>query len=144
MATTTSPRAPKIAPYVAPAGLNPCFTYKPRIEGSTKTRRPVWELTDEEKASPPGGVLFDEEDLLQFAEGAVEPVFGPAYRDYDTYARRVKLPGREYLLVSRVTSMRAITNKFEVGASMVTEYDLPRNSELSEGGDVPWAVLVES
>ena len=27
---------------------------------------------------------------------------------------------------------------------MTTEYDLPYNGELSEGGDVPWAVLVES
>ena len=27
---------------------------------------------------------------------------------------------------------------------MTTEYDLPYDGELSEGGDVPWAVLVES
>ncbi|KAH9255778.1 hypothetical protein BASA81_006172 [Batrachochytrium salamandrivorans] len=130
----------QIPPYHAPEGLNPCFAWKPR----DPKKRPCWELTEEEKFNPPGGVLFDEEDLLQFAEGNVEPVFGPAYAEYDTYRRRTKLPGREYLLVSRVTSMRAATNVFEPGATMTTEYDLPINSELSEGGDVPWAVLVES
>jgi len=130
----------QIPPYYPPPGLNPCFVWKPR----DPKKRPCWQLSDEEKLNPPNGVLFDEEDLLQFAEGNVEPVFGPAYKDYDTYRRRTKLPGREYLLVSRVTSMRAKTNVFEPGATMTTEYDLPYNSELSEGGDVPWAVLVES
>ena len=103
-----------IPPYHPPPGLNPCFIYKERQPG----KRPVWELTDEEKLHPPNGVLFDEEDLLQFAEGSVEAVFGPAYKDYDTYSRRTRLPAREYLLCTRVTSMRAKTNVFEPGASM--------------------------
>lgn len=34
-------------------------------------------MTPEERKNPPGGVLFDEEDLLQFAEGDVASVFGP-------------------------------------------------------------------
>ena len=38
--------------------------------------------------------------------------------------------------------MDAEMNNFKIGATMVTEYDLPKNSELSEGGDVPWCVLV--
>jgi 3-hydroxymyristoyl/3-hydroxydecanoyl-(acyl carrier protein) dehydratase len=139
-AIPTEIQGAQIPPYYPPPGLNPCFVWKPR----DPKKRPCWELTDEEKLNPPNGVLFDEEDLLQFAEGHVAPVFGPAYKEYDTYRRRTKLPGREYLLVSRVTSMKAKTNVFEAGATMVTEYDLPYNSELSEGGDVPWAVLVES
>ena len=39
--------------------------------------------------------------------------------------------------------MQATTNVWEK-STMTTEYDLPHNGELSEGGDVPWAVLVES
>ena len=40
--------------------------------------------------------------------------------------------------------MDAVPNEFNVGATMVTEYDLPVNGELSLGGDIPWAILVES
>ena len=57
--------------------------------------------------------------------------------------RSVRLPQREYLLCSRVTKMSATTNVFE-SCTMTTEYDLPPNGELSEGGQIPWAVLVES
>ena len=61
----------------------------------------------------------------------------------DGYKRRVRMPQREYLLCSRVTKMQATTNVWEK-STMTTEYDLPINGELSEGGDIPWAVLVES
>jgi hypothetical protein len=61
----------------------------------------------------------------------------------DSYPYCCRLPQREYLLCSRVTKMQATTNVFE-SCTMTTEYDLPPNGELSEGGQIPWAVLVES
>ena len=67
----------------------------------------------------------------------------PPWSVVDQYKRRVRLPQREYLLCSRVTKMEATTGKYEP-CKMTTEYDLPYDGELSEGGDVPWAVLVES
>eukprot|EP00939_MAST-03C_sp_MAST-3C-sp1_P002650 g2650.t1 len=99
-----------------------------------------------------GPLIWDFDDLLEYAEGKIAPVFNkqlsgdgqPSWDLVDTYRRRVRLPAREYLLVSRVTHMNATTGVFEAGATMTTEYDIPPNSELSEGGDVPWAVLVES
>ena len=39
--------------------------------------------------------------------------------------------------------MNACTGDFSP-CTITTEYDVPFNGELSEGGDVPWAVLVES
>jgi len=95
-------------------------------------------------------LLWDFDDLLQYAEGDIAPVFDkfpsgshPPWSLIDTYPRRVRLPQREYLLCSRVTKMKATTGVYEP-CTMTTEYDLPIDGELSEGGDVPWAVLVES
>ena len=95
-------------------------------------------------------LLWDFDDLLTYAEGPIAPVFNkhvsgthPPWSVVDQYKRRVRLPQREYLLCSRVTKMEATTGKYEP-CTMTTEYDLPYDGELSEGGDVPWAVLVES
>jgi 3-hydroxymyristoyl/3-hydroxydecanoyl-(acyl carrier protein) dehydratase len=40
--------------------------------------------------------------------------------------------------------MKATTGKYEKGASIRTEFDVPKNFSLSAGGDVPWCVLVEA
>jgi len=106
-------------------------------------KKPVWEMTKEEQKNDTD-VVFDFDELLEFAEGDIGPVFGPKFSIIDNYSRRVRLPAREYLLVSRVTKMDAEPNQFRIGATMTTEYDLPVNGELSEGGDIPWAILVES
>ena len=87
--------------------------------------------------------IWDYDDLLEYAEGDIAKVYGPEYAIIDTYRRRVRMPQREYLLCSRVTKLDARTNEYGV-AHISTEYDLPINGELSEGGDVPWAILVES
>ena len=107
-----------------------------------------------------GPLIWDFDDLLQYAEGDIAPVFNKCLTGWsassasgappskpwelvDTYRRRVRLPQREYLLCSRVTKMEATTGDFRP-CTITTEYDVPINGELSEGGDVPWAVLVES
>ena len=87
--------------------------------------------------------IWDYDDLLEYAEGDIAKVYGPEYAIIDTYRGRVRMPQREYLLCSRVTKLDARTNEYGV-AHISTEYDLPINGELSEGGDVPWAILVES
>nr|APQ31262.1 polyunsaturated fatty acid synthase 3 [Schizochytrium sp. ATCC PTA-9695] len=110
---------------------------------TSSKKTPVWEMSKEELLDGKT-VVFDYNELLEFAEGDVGQVFGPEFDIIDKYRRRVRLPAREYLLVSRVTLMDAEVNNFRVGSRMVTEYDVPVNGELSEGGDVPWAVLVES
>jgi len=97
-----------------------------------------------------GPCVWDYDDLLEFAEGNLAAMYSkvpsgehPPWELVDGYRRRVRLPMREYLLCSRVTHMDATTGCYEP-CSMITEYDVPPQGALSEGGDVPWAVLVEA
>merc|ERR1711871_1482213 len=96
-----------------------------------------------------GPIVYDEKDLLEFAEGDISKVFGPKFKEIDQYARCVRLPMSEYLLCTRVTHVRGVDMDNYVPCnykkcSMVTEYDIPINGPHSEGGDVPWAILVEA
>ena len=89
------------------------------------------------------GVIWNEEDLLEFAGGSIAKVFGEHYNIIDSYKRKVRLPLPPYLLVSRVTRLQAETGEFKPSA-MTTEYDIPYNAWYSVDGQVPWAVSVES
>jgi PfaB family protein len=91
----------------------------------------------------PQGEIFDYWDLREFAEGRIGNVFGERYGIIDSYRRRVRLPLEPYLLVSRVTKLKAQTGVFNP-CSMTTEYDIPRNAWYSIDGQIPWAVAVES
>ena len=57
-------------------------------------------------------VLWDYAALLEYAEGDIANVFGPRYAEIDKFKCRVRLPQREYLLVSRVTKMDAETGRY--------------------------------
>lgn len=88
-------------------------------------------------------VIWDEEDLREFAEGDIAKVFGESYGVIDSYHRRVRLPTTEYLLVSRVTKLDATCGEYKP-CSMTTEYDVPYDYWYSAKGQIPWAVAVES
>ncbi len=89
------------------------------------------------------GVLWDENDLLEFADGKIANVFGKEYAAIDSYRCRVRLPLPPYLLVSRVTQLDAVKGRFEP-SSITTEYDIPHNSWFCVDRQIPWAVAVES
>ncbi|MCZ6632966.1 MAG: PfaB family protein, partial [bacterium] len=95
--------------------------------------------------SPPSGhpVIWDKADLLEFAQGNIANVFGPAYDIIDTYSRRVRLPTPPYLLVSRITHLHGERGVFKSSA-ITTEYDIPQNAWYTVDGQIPWAVAVES
>ncbi|NRA42837.1 MAG: beta-hydroxydecanoyl-ACP dehydratase, partial [Pseudomonadales bacterium] len=111
------------------------------------------ELTQAEKMSPgivltekynqPKQVIFDQADLVEFAEGDIAKVFGEAYAPIDQFDRRVRLPTTDYLLVSRVTDLEATTNIFKP-CYMATEYDIPTDAAFLIDGQIPWSVSVES
>ena len=88
-------------------------------------------------------VIWDEADLLEFAQGKIGNVFGPEYSIIDNYSRRVRLPTPPYLLVSRVTKLSATRGRFEP-CSLTTEYDIPHDGWYLVDGQIPWAVAVES
>ncbi len=89
------------------------------------------------------GVIWNEEDLLEFADGSISKVFGVQYKIIDSYKRKVRLPLPPYLLVSRVTRLKATTGEFKP-STITTEYDIPFNAWYSVDGQAPWAVSVES
>jgi PfaB family protein len=88
-------------------------------------------------------VIWDEADLVEFAEGAIANVFGPAYADIDRYPRRVRLPTFPYLLVSRVTRLEGQLGQYRP-CSITTEYDIPVGAWYTVDGQIPWAISVES
>lgn len=91
----------------------------------------------------PPGVVFDQQDLLEFAGGQIANVFGLEYAEIDTYRRCVRLPLDPYLLVSRVTRLNAKLGEFKP-STITTEYDIPQNAWYCTDGQIPWAVAVES
>ena len=88
-------------------------------------------------------IIFSQEDLEEFANGKIANVFGPEYALIDTYSRRVMLPMHPYLLVSRVTGLKAKLGEYKP-STMQTEYDIPYNAWFTTDGQIPWAVSVES
>ncbi|MBN3927939.1 PfaB family protein [Nostoc sp. NMS4] len=88
-------------------------------------------------------IVWDEADLLEFAQGNIASVFGQDYQIIDSYSRRVRLPMPPYLLVSRVTKIDAEKGRFKP-SSMTTEYDIPQNAWYSVDGQIPLSVAIES
>ncbi|MEC7087406.1 MAG: 3-hydroxyacyl-[acyl-carrier-protein] dehydratase FabA, partial [SAR324 cluster bacterium] len=97
----------------------------------------------EKSRNKPPGVIFDHQDLLEFAGGKISNVFGPEYGEIDTFERCVRLPMDPYLLVSRVTELNAKLGKFEP-STITTEYDIPKGAWFCTDAQIPWAVAVES
>jgi PfaB family protein len=91
----------------------------------------------------PSNVIWDQADLIKYAEGNIADVFGPEYALIDTYSRRVRLPMPPYLLVDRITKLNAKLGEYKP-SQMTTEYDIPLNAWYSVDGQIPWAVAVES
>lgn len=86
--------------------------------------------------------IWNYQDLVQYAEGDIAPVFGPEYAVIDSYRRRVRLPTTDYLLVSRVTKLNARLGEYKP-STMTTEYDIPMDapylSMARSPGLWPWS-----
>ncbi|AFY47240.1 polyketide synthase family protein [Nostoc sp. PCC 7524] len=91
----------------------------------------------------PSNIVWNEADLLEFAQGNIASIFGQDYQTIDSYSRRVRLPMPPYLLVSRVTKIDAEKGRFKP-CSMTTEYDIPHDAWYSVDGQIPLCVAVES
>ena len=87
--------------------------------------------------------LFEEAELVEFAQGKISKVFGSAYADIDTYPKRVRLPMPPYMFVSRVTKLEAQRGCFEP-CSIETEYDIPLDAWYVYAGQVPSAIFLEA
>jgi len=101
------------------------------------------ELQLVEQYNQPKTVIYNTADLVEFAEGDISKVFGKEYKIIDNYARRVRLPTTDYLLVTRVTDLDATVNEYKK-SYMATEYDVPTDAPFLIDGQIPWSVAVES
>lgn len=68
--------------------------------------------------------LYNESDVMEFAEGRISHVFGPAYAAADQLPRRLRLPGPPFLALSRVTEMSGTHGQLH-GSRIRTEFDVP-------------------
>jgi acyl transferase domain-containing protein/3-hydroxymyristoyl/3-hydroxydecanoyl-(acyl carrier protein) dehydratase len=91
----------------------------------------------------PETVIWDTEDLVEFAEGKIQNVFGEEFAPIDKFRRRVRLPTTDYLLVTRVTELDAVPNEYKA-SKMVTEFDIPVKAPYLSDGQIAWSVAVES
>ena len=112
-----------------------------KIKGPAGHHYPSLQL--EERYNQPSNIIYDEADLVEFAEGDIAKVFGEEYAIIDTYKRRVRLPTTDYLLVTRVTDLDAKINEYKK-SYMATEYDIPTDAPFLIDGQIPWSVAVES
>ncbi|MFD2338797.1 hypothetical protein ACFSM7_00540 [Clavibacter michiganensis subsp. tessellarius] len=97
-----------------------------------------------DRPAPPGdAVLWDADDLVEFATGRIAPVFGPAYADIDDLAVRVRLPAPPYHFVSRVLAVDGERGRFG-RSTITTEYDVPLDAWYLVDGGVPPAVAIEA
>ncbi|MEY8200711.1 MAG: beta-ketoacyl synthase N-terminal-like domain-containing protein, partial [Colwellia sp.] len=112
-----------------------------QIKGPDGYHYPPLQL--EERFNQPKEIIWDTDDLVEFAEGDIGNVFGEEYRIIDSYSRRVRLPTTDYLLVSRVTELEATVNEYKK-SYMCTEYDIPVDAPFLIDGQIPWSVSVES
>lgn len=95
------------------------------------------------RPADPGGPVWNERDLLEFATGSLATVFGERFAEIDGYGKRVRLPAPPYHFVTRVTRIDATTGEFRP-ASITTEYDVPEDAWFAVNGGVPPAVAIEA
>ncbi|WP_372882052.1 beta-ketoacyl synthase N-terminal-like domain-containing protein [Psychromonas sp.] len=112
-----------------------------QIQGAPGYAYPPLQLV--ERYNKAQKIVFSNADLVEFAEGKIANVFGSDYKIIDSYARRVRLPTTDYLLVTRVTDLDATTNEYKK-SYMATEYDIPIDAPFLIDGQIPWSVSVES
>ncbi len=111
------------------------------IKGAKGYQYPPLQLV--ERFNQPENIIWNSEQLVEFAEGKIANVFGPQYQIIDSYRRRVRLPTTDYLLVSRVTELSAALHEYKK-SYMCTEYDIPVDAPFLIDGQIPWSVAVES
>ena len=84
--------------------------------------------------------------LLACGKGAPSDAFGDMYKSMDNEGLVPRLPQPPYHMISRVLSVSTRPNSPQVGATVITEYDVPSNAwyfENSGNGQMPFAVLLE-
>jgi len=71
--------------------------------------------------------LFDSRQLDEFGTGKLSACLGPAFAKYDS--RRIpRIPNGDLKMMSRITAITGCPGDFNTPASVVAEYDVPRDA----------------
>ncbi|MEM7352964.1 MAG: 1-acyl-sn-glycerol-3-phosphate acyltransferase, partial [Acidobacteriota bacterium] len=93
------------------------------------------------------GFAFDYASLLACAWGKPSKAFGDMYRVFDGPRQVARLPGPPYHFMSRIARIDGAMGRFEPGAVLEAEYDVPPEAwYFAENGQptMPFAVLMEA
>jgi 3-hydroxymyristoyl/3-hydroxydecanoyl-(acyl carrier protein) dehydratase len=89
--------------------------------------------------------LFTRKQLEEFAVGSVEDCLGLEYAQFS--GRRVpRIPNGRLLLMDRVVNLSAMRGRFDPGAEIETELDIPEEAwffQDQDSPDAPFSVLME-
>jgi len=90
-------------------------------------------------------VLFNEEQLKQFAKGSVSACLGS---EFDIYENRqsVRLPNGEFQLVSRVLEVEGKRHELQKNSQIITEYDVKPDAWFYEHNaypNLPYCTYIE-
>ncbi|MFD8687476.1 beta-ketoacyl synthase N-terminal-like domain-containing protein [Streptomyces sp. NPDC059651] len=131
------------APEEHPAITFPGRPQRTAAHAVARSRPSAGDAPEAPVRTKPPGVILDEQDLHEFANGEIGKAFGAAYAPIDQYERRVRLPAEPYHFVSRVTALDAELGTFEP-SFIRTEYDVPAGAWYSVDGQMPFGVLAEA
>ncbi|MFV0420266.1 MAG: beta-ketoacyl synthase N-terminal-like domain-containing protein [Dysgonomonas sp.] len=91
-------------------------------------------------------VLFDEEDITQFAKGSIAKCFGDEYKIYDN-RQAPRTPNGDLQLISRVIKLDATKRDFKKISTIVSEYDVPSDAwyftQRYSQNEIPYSILME-
>ncbi|MBI9074813.1 MAG: hypothetical protein JEZ02_05305, partial [Desulfatibacillum sp.] len=79
------------------------------------------------ETNPKATPVFDQKDLVEFATGDITKCFGPAFQIYEN-RQPPRTPNGDLQLISRVLEVTGQPRDFRNPASVVSEYDVPRDA----------------
>ncbi|MFI9237554.1 SDR family NAD(P)-dependent oxidoreductase [Streptomyces sp. NPDC053079] len=100
------------------------------------------ELRDVELVARPTPVVWGRAELEELAGGSVAAVFGPAFAEADALPHRLRLPAPPYLVLSRVTAIRATPGVLQP-SGITVEYDVP-DDMFTVDGRAPFCTTLEA
>jgi acyl transferase domain-containing protein/3-hydroxymyristoyl/3-hydroxydecanoyl-(acyl carrier protein) dehydratase len=115
---------------------------KPEPKFEEPPPEPKPEPRPEPKLDPQNPV-FQRADCLEFAVGSIEKVFGPLFKEVDSYPSRVLLPAEPLLLVDRVLLLEGPAKSLGPGR-IVTERDIVLDDWYLENNQISPGMAIES
>ncbi|HMD49080.1 MAG TPA: hypothetical protein VKG79_08275, partial [Bryobacteraceae bacterium] len=96
-----------------------------------------------EPIASPAPVVFTRKQLELAASARISEVYGPEFRELDSFPRICRLPMPPLLLVDRVTKLEAEPRSMKLGL-IHTETDVRRDSWFLHRDSIPAGLMIEA